>query len=373
MKIFKKKLRKRIQYLAWLALLSFQVLSYGSYAILVHFCEENGKISFNSASMNFLIEFIKLLFSVFCFSIKSSRIIQFLRYKKQKQIFVFDKEEYSLENNSNTENKFRFKNSIQFCIPAFLYFLNNNLAVYIQLYMDSTSYQMLSNLKILTTAILYHFIIGKSFSKSKSSALGILFVSGVLYSIANLRSISNYYLNIELDQAEKDSVSDVGKLHFRLRDEIYITQQGLIMVIVYCIISGLAGVYNEYLLKLNFDDSINLQNIYLYIYGSLFNLIAIFVQIVVFDDTTLFAEKSLSYFFTGFSIYTWTIVFTQVFNGISMSIVMKHSSNITRLFVISSSLVVTTVLSIAVFSLKLNFYFYFAFFLTFTSLYIYLK
>jgi probable UDP-sugar transporter A4 len=114
-------------------------------------------------------------------------------------------------------------------------------------------------------------------------------------------------------------------------------------------------------LKLNYSDSIYVQNIYLYIYGSILNLIVCLIEFEFnfYDNET----KSLK-LLNGFNYLTWIIIFTQCFNGFLMSIVMKHSNNITRLFVISCSLIVTAILSVLIFSLKLNFYFYSAFFIT---------
>lgn len=142
---------------------------------------------------------------------------------------------------------------------------------------------------------------------------------------------------------------------------------------IYCILSGLSGVYNEYLLKRGYSECIYLQNTYLYFYGSIFNLIAYFFETSYSSTIDGSIFNSFDQFFKGFSIYTWALVATQVLNGILMSIVMKHSSNITRLFVISCSLIVTTVLSILVFSLKLNGYFYFCFSLIMISLFLYVR
>ena len=145
------------------------------------------------------------------------------------------------------------------------------------------------------------------------------------------------------------------------------------MMCIYCILSGLSGVYNEYLLKRGYSECIYLQNTYLYFYGSIFNLIAYFFETSYSSTIDGSIFNSFDQFFKGFSIYTWALVAAQVLNGILMSIVMKHSSNITRLFVISCSLIVTTVLSILVFSLKLNGYFYFCFSLIMVSLFLYVR
>jgi probable UDP-sugar transporter A4 len=123
-----------------------------------------------------------------------------------------------------------------------------------------------------------------------------------------------------------------------------------------CTLSGLAGVYNEWILKKYYSESLHVQNIYLYTYGSLLNLVPTI-------GIPLLTSQSLDQFnlFRGFSIYTWLIIVTQALNGLFMSVVIKHTSNIIRLFVISFSLIVTTLLSIIVFHLTLNFYFVISF------------
>lgn len=137
---------------------------------------------------------------------------------------------------------------------------------------------------------------------------------------------------------------------------MYVRPLGLPMIIIYCTLSGLSGVFNEWILKKHYSVSLHLQNIYLYLYGSLFNLIPAI-------GIPLFTSQSLRQInlFEGFSIYTWMIIATQALNGIFMSVLIKHSSNIIRLFVISLSLIVTTLLSIAVFNLLLNIYCFISF------------
>lgn len=187
--------------LLWSFILTIQVVSYGSYTILVHLCEENGQIQFSSTSMNLLIEFIKLKISVFAYAIR-----KYMQAKRKENDIELGSENLSplVKHTSSSPSssllpKNLVKSSLDFSVPAFLYFVNNNLAVYIQLYMDSTSYQMLSNLKIFTTACLYYFFLGrKAMTPTKVLSLFILFVAGLIYSVANLKSLSNYYLD-ELD------------------------------------------------------------------------------------------------------------------------------------------------------------------------------
>jgi probable UDP-sugar transporter A4 len=297
------------------AMIFFQIIAYGSYSILVHLCEQKGMITFSSVTMNFLIEFFKLIFSLNAF-------IYFKQiHLNQIQLFSW------------------FKQSIPYSIPAILYFLNNNLAVHIQIQMDPASYQILSNFKIFTTAILYRLIIKQKLTRQKWFALALLLLAGLTYSFGTLKNSSS------ISKSTSDSNTIIR--------EMYIRPLGIPMIVIYCTLSGLAGVYNEWILKRNYNESIHLQNIFLYIYGTILNLIPTISLII----TNL---QTMNHFnlFHGFSLYTWIIVFTQVLNGLSMSVVIKHSSNIIRLFIISFSLIVTTILSLLIFHIDFNIYFF---------------
>ncbi|CAF3531404.1 unnamed protein product [Rotaria sp. Silwood1] len=207
-----------------------------------------------------------------------------------------------------------FKQSIFYSIPAILYFINNNLAVHIQIYMDPTSYQILSNFKILTTAILYRLIMKKRLIKQQWFALILLFFGGLTYSL------------------------------------------GIPMIVIYCTLSGLAGVYIEWILKRYYSESLHLQNIFLYTYGTFLNLISAISMMITTSKTI----NNLN-LFHDFTFYTWLIVITQVLNGLIMSVIIKYSSNIIRLFVISFSLIITAFLSFFIFHINFNIYFFISF------------
>lgn len=133
----------------------------------------------------------------------------------------------------------------------------------------------------------------------------------------------------------------------------FIRPLGLLMIFLYCTLSGLAGVYNEWILKKQYTESLHIQNIYLYTYGFLLNSIpAVGIPLI---SSRSFRQMNP---FKGFSIYTWLVISTQALNGLFMSVVIKHTSNIVRLFVISFSLIVTTLLSVLVLHMTLNFYFF---------------
>ena len=336
----------------WSIVLPLQVFSYGSYTILVHLSESsNGKISYSSVSLNFIVELFKFLLS-FCFFFVKKTLNNNLNSDQ------IDKESLQpINNNINQIYTYQaFKYSLYYAIPAFLYFINNNLALYMQFYMDSTTYQMLCNLKILSTGILYYLIMGKNLSKRKWLSLVLLFVAGVFYVFGNIDNTV-------------DNLQD-------LKSRIYITKLGLCMITVYTIISGFAGVFTEYILKINFSVSIHIQNMYLYTYGCIFNFLSYCLENFYFNYVSSVQSNNndlITSLFYGFNIFTWLIIITQVYNGFAMSMVMKHSNNLTRLFLISMSLIVTVILSVLLFSLKLNIYFYISFVIILVALHIYIR
>ena len=327
----------------WGAFLVGQIISYGAYPILINLSKSNGTIKYSTTAMNFFVEFFKLAFSFACF----------LYLKFQFQLNFKSNMYSNLEQaRSETEKlEFSLKTSVYYLLPAFLYFINNNLVIYMLHEMDSATFQVLGNLKILTTAVLFYLIMGKSLSRLKWLSLFLLFIAGIFYVFGNLKS----------------KVPDSETTDFF--DNMYITHVGIIMILIYSFISGFAGVYSEYLLKINFKNTIHTQNIYLYTFGTIFNLITAYSTESNRETSSVFTFS----IFSGFNGFTWVVIFSQVFTGFAMSIVMKHSSNITRLFIISASLIVTTVLSVLFFNLNLNFYFYISFLAILIAIYFYLQ
>ncbi|XP_006007628.1 probable UDP-sugar transporter protein SLC35A4 [Latimeria chalumnae] len=283
---------ERLQKLHWGLLLVVSVFSYGSHAPLINLCKVDGKIPFSSSSTVILIELLKLLISSVLL------LIQDLK---------------------STRVSLSWRDITPFALPALLYAINNNLVVYMQLFMDPSTFQVLSNFKIASTAILYSLILRKRLSLRKWLALCLLTIAGVFHTYGGVQNES-------------------GPLP---ETDFYITPLGILLLSVYCLISGLSAVYTELILKTQ-KLPLNLQNFFLYLFGITINL---GVHAVEAQDGG---------FFQGFSVWVLVIIATQALNGLLMSVVMKHSSNITRLFVISCSMLVNAVLSVLLFDLQLK-------------------
>lgn len=291
----KRQLVKRIR---WGFLLGLMVLIYGSHAPLITLTKVDGKVPFNPSSCVVMIELAKLLISLM-----------------------------TLVLTGGTSNWCAFPRPsfvAPYAVPAILYALNNNLVVLMQAYMDPSSFQVLSNLKIASTALLYSLCLGKRLRPAQWLGLGLLMFAGVFHS----------YSSLDLEEPDKGEAEEVERLH--------ITAWGLFLVLVYCCVSGLAAVYTEGILKSQ-QLPLSLQNLYLYIFGVVINGLSSF--------SSAASDKG---FLEGYSWVVWVIIAGQAANGLLMSVVLKHGSGITRLFVISCSMLVNALLSWSSLGLQLT-------------------
>ncbi|KAF8409889.1 hypothetical protein HHK36_002407 [Tetracentron sinense] len=182
---------------------------------------------------------------------------------------------------------------IVYPIPAALYLVKNLLQYYIFAYVDAPGYQILKNLNIISTGVLYQIILKKKLSEIQWAAF-ILLCAGC--TIAQLDSSSDRVLQTPF--------------------------QGWMMAIVMALLSGFAGVYTEAIIKKRPSRNINVQNIWLYVFGMAFNAIAILIQ-----DFDAVMNKG---FFHGYTLITTLMILNHALSGIAVSMVMKYADNIVK-------------------------------------------
>ncbi|XP_043559020.1 probable UDP-sugar transporter protein SLC35A4 [Chiloscyllium plagiosum] len=280
----------------WGLVLLLSVLAYGSHAPLISLCKVGGRVPFSSSSVVVLVELVKLTVSS----------VLFLAHDR---------------GSSTSGVAISVWAALPFAVPASLYAVNNNLVVHMQHHMDPVTFQVLSNLKIAATAAFYSLLLRQWLPARKWLALCLLMAAGICHTGA-----------MRGQAGEREPMTD---------DRMYITLQGAIAIAAYCSISGLSAVYTEWALKSQ-PLPLNLQNLFLYSFGVLVNLVV---------HTA--SSRSTS-FFQGYSVWVAVIVGSQALNGLLMSVIMKYNNSMTRLFVISCSMLVNAVLSIFLFNLQLT-------------------
>lgn len=163
-----------------------------------------------------------------------------------------------------THRRLRYGDAVPFATPAFTYFLNNNLIFAILMYVNTTSYQILSSLKTLTTGILFRLVLKRHLSDAQIVSILLLCAGAASSQIPNC-PVCIPTNTSGLDPPPMDP------------QEAWI---GVSLTLLACFLSSFAGVYSELLLKKDGEiHSIHLQNMLLYVWGVLFNFVALLLKV----------------------------------------------------------------------------------------------
>ena len=202
-------------------------------------------------------------------------------------------------------------------IPAVLYTLQNNLQFVAASHLDAACFQVSYQCKILTTAVFAVALLHQRISPLKWFSLLILTL-GV--GIVQLPSSSH-------PSSQGNQVV------------------GFAAVAAACLLSGLAGVYFEKILK-SHSASLWLRNIQL---GSASIVIA-GVGAFVWDYKMI---SSLGFFYGYNSVVVATILI-QAAGGLIVAVVVTYADNILKGFATSLSIILSTVASVWIFNLKIQ-------------------
>lgn len=270
-----------------------------SQAILIVWSKRAGKYDYSVTTANFSVEALKCALS----------LVALLKIWRSDGI--------TQDNKLSTS----FDEVNVYPIPAALYLVKNLLQYYIFAYVDAPSYQILKNFNIISTGVLYRVILKRKLSEIQWAAF-ILLCAGC--TTAQLNASSDHVLQTPL--------------------------QGWVMAIVMALLSGFAGVYTEAIIKKRPSRNINVQNFWLYVFGMIFNIVAICVQ-----D---FNEVSTKGFFHGYSFITVCMILNHALSGIAVSMVMKYADNIVKVYSTSVAMLLTAIVSVFLFGFHLSLAFF---------------
>mmetsp|Transcript_18470 Transcript_18470/g.28978 ORF Transcript_18470/g.28978 Transcript_18470/m.28978 type:complete len:386 (-) Transcript_18470:129-1286(-) len=209
---------------------------------------------------------------------------------------------------------------IKLCVPSFLYTIQNNLLYLALTNLDAASYQVLYQLKILTTAIFSATMLGRRFSAMKWASLVIL-TCGVAI--------------VEISGSNTDTSEDKDQNRF----------VGLVAVISAACTSGFSGVYFEKILK-GSEVTLWIRNIQM----GLFSIAIAFVTAMVEDSD----EISRKGFFVGYSPIVLTVITVQAVGGLIVAVVVKYADNVLKVFASSFSILLSCLISAVAFDFRPN-------------------
>ncbi|KAF2754879.1 hypothetical protein EJ05DRAFT_533103 [Pseudovirgaria hyperparasitica] len=266
-------------------------------------------------------------------------------------------------------------------IPAVLYTFQNTLQYVAVSNLDAATFQVTYQLKILTTALFSVVLLGRTLSGRKWGSLVLLMIGvGVVQlptkaevttfttfkesqakfhiprTVGDLRDVGRA---IAVEVAERATLLGAGILQRsatyegieedrRLQNPTLNAQLGLFAVVIACMLSGLAGVYFEKVLKDGQKTTTMwTRNVQL----SFYSLFPSFFIGVLFKDGE---EISKLGFFAGYNWVVWTAITFQAAGGVIVALVVNYADNIAKNFATSISILLSFIASVWFFDLTIT-------------------
>ncbi|KAI8646602.1 UDP-galactose transporter [Parasitella parasitica] len=279
----------------------------------------------------------------------------------------------------NRELILNWRETTKLAFPAGLYLIQNNLQYVAASNLDAATFQVTYQLKILTTAFFSVLILKKNLSKLKWMALGLLTIGIALVvlpkgaSTAVIAYITGNTTITDSSIAETTAIGNQSNL------------QGFVAVLTACMLSGLAGVYFEKILKApapkpavsannaedwsdeedenkkvvgreeeNMDDELAAASNQIWIRNiqmSFFSVLLGLVFVVMLQDGTTIVERG---FFVNYTPLTWTVIAIQALGGLIVALVVKYADNILKGFATSISIILSSVISVWLFNFSFS-------------------
>ena len=215
--------------------------------------------------------------------------------------------------------------SLPMAVPGAIY-LVQNLLTYVGLgALDGSTYAILVQLKLLTTAVFAVLILGKKLYSYQWRALFLLFLGVVL-------------VQLKPPSADPSKHATGGFLGMSAE-----AVSGTAAVLGVATLSGLAGVYFEWMLKGSAQFNMWDRNVQLSFYGLLLSPLPI-----IFSSTER-AFFSTHHFFSGWSIVTVIVVLLSSAGGLLVSMAVAYTDNIMKNFSASAAIMLTGLVSWLVF------------------------
>ncbi|KAL1807354.1 hypothetical protein DCAR_0522659 [Daucus carota subsp. sativus] len=282
----------------WYVVASLLTVLTSSQGILTTLSQTDGTYKYDYATVPFLAEVFKLLVSGILLRREFLKLPPPLMTKEWKTISLYP-------------------------IPSIIYLIHNNVQFATLTYVDTSTYQIMGNLKIVTTAVLFRLFLRRKLSNLQWMAIFLLAIGTTTSQVKGC------------GEASCDSLFSSPI-------------PGYMLGVLSACLSALAGIYTEFLLKKK-NDSLYWQNVQLYMFGAIFNLTRL-----IMDDFRGGFEKGPWWqrLFNGYNIITWMVVLNLGSTGLLVSWLMKYADNIVKVYSTSMAMLLTMILSIILFNFK---------------------
>lgn len=247
----------------------------------------------------------------------------------------------------------------QYLVPSAIYFCNNNLAYVALQALHPATVQIIGQTKTIFTGAFFRLMLSRRLSAFQWLALCTLACGTAVSQVSSTQADSRLVLLAELSLG-LPLVSSSMPLYTLLaqpsstalvaapKEEVLPLHAafGVLVVLFTALLSSLAGVYNELLLKRRMNASIHWQNIQMYMHGAWLNTLAA----VVLDGKDI-ADKGV---FHGYNGFAYANVLLTAFMGLSVAAILKYVDNIARVYAHAASLIVVFVFSWPLFGVPIT-------------------
>ena len=303
--------------------------------------------AYNPAMVVFLAELIKLVFSV------SAYVHTHARDSPQGNVWSVIRNELE---DAAAERRY-----LRFAVPALIYLVENHLRfVVLSRLASPITWVVFSHVEIPIVAALSFYFLRRRLKRHQWIAVFLL-LDGVMAA------------EIALCHAKGDE----DPSHPSCDSFAAYPVVALSLVLFGATLAALAGIAVEFVYKEHFATSIHLQNAQLYAFGALANGAVVFLSSSSAtggvdgggndgggEDGASFAATETSdatSAFRGFGLAsTWLVVLTLAAFGVVSSLIMKHLSNIAKVFNSAAGMVIVTVVSMVFLGTKVTLPFFLA-------------
>ena len=212
--------------------------------------------------------------------------------------------------------------TMKVAVPGLIYTIQNNLLYVAVSNLPAATFQVVYQIKILTTALFSVFMLDKKLTYFHWLALFILTGGVAMVQVETTMS----------KQSESSATQQNPML-------------GFVAVIVACLFSGFAGVYFEKILKSS-PVSTWLRNVQLAGFGIILGLAGVYIN----DGANVLASG----FFHGYNNFTIMVILNQAIGGLVVAFVVKYADNILKGFATSVAIIISCVCSIFIFDFHIT-------------------
>ncbi|KAL8765823.1 MAG: hypothetical protein Q9209_007227 [Squamulea sp. 1 TL-2023] len=259
--------------------------------------------------------------------------------------------------------------SWKLAIPASLYVLQNTLQYIAISNLDTATFQVTYQFKILPTAIFSIILLRRRITPRQWAALlllmiGVAVVQKPAADTASIPTLKDPHIGFHFPwsmvgfrgidtpasaplskrSATYEGIQEDDALEYPTIDK----SMGVVAALMGCVVSSLASVYFERILK----DAINpvslwVRNVQLSFY-SMFP--ALFIGVFYMDGEKIARNG----FFAGYNWTVWSTLFLQALGGMVVSLCVKHADNISKSFAMSISILISICASVIFLDFKVT-------------------